>query len=138
MTSLFSVKWYINKIIRISIIIIWSNNCYRHHDKSCRFRCLYLNIIDPKRVFRDAMLQTVGDMTSALKIGTNITDRICQIDPSYVECVFMCPSDWMAIVEIYIHKIPYPDWSRSLSHWQKIRVVVGLRQDYGYVNVIPC
>ena len=44
-----------------------------------------------KRVFRDAMLQTVGDLTSAPETGTNIIDWWEPIDALYVGSILFSP-----------------------------------------------
>ena len=44
----------------------------------------------------------VGDLTSAPETGTNIANRLGPIYTPYMECVLMCLSDLMAIIEIYI------------------------------------
>ena len=48
----------------------------------------------------------VGDLASVPKTGTNITYRWNPIDDPYMECVLICSSDLMAIIELGIRKNP--------------------------------
>ena len=59
-------------------------------------------------MFRDATLQTVGDMTSSPETGRYITDRREPVDTSYVERVLICLSGLMAIIEMGICKSLLP------------------------------
>ena len=50
----------------------------------------------------------MGDLISEPKIGSYITDQRKPVDTTDVECVFICPSDLMVIIEIDIRKSPLP------------------------------
>ena len=61
-----------------------------------------------KRIFRNTTLQTVDDLNSAPKTGTDITDRWEPINAPYVDDVLIFPSDLMATIEMDIRKNPLP------------------------------
>ena len=79
----------------------------------------YLYLIR-KRMFRDAILQMVGDLTSAPETRASITDRWGPIDGPYIECVCMYPSDLTTIIEMDICKFLYPKRLRPFC-WTWIR-----------------
>ena len=47
----------------------------------------------------------MGDLTSEPEIGSYITDQREPVDTTDVECVFICPSDLMVIIEIDIRNV---------------------------------
>ena len=57
----------------------------------------------------------MDDFTSAPETGTDITDQLKSRNTLYMECVLICPSDLMTIIEINIRKDPLP--SRITATW---------------------
>ena len=51
----------------------------------------------------------MDDLTSAPETGSYITGQRDPVDAPYMECVLISPSNLMTIIEMDIHKIPYPD-----------------------------
>ena len=76
-----------------------------------------------KRIFRDAILQTVGNLTSASETETNIIDRWRHIYALHVEYFIMCPSNQIVIIKRDICTNPLT--RRVTSNWFTDKTIEG-------------
>ena len=89
----------------IKYIIQSNNNNNNNNNRFMFFSKLESTL---KRLFRDAMLHTVVDLTNTSETGANITDQRGPIDTPYMGCNLMHPFNLVAIVEVDNRNNPLP------------------------------
>ena len=77
----------------------------------------------------------MGDLTSVPETGSCITDRREPVDAPYMECILICPSILIAIIDMDIHKGSLPRRiTANLSNDKNLYRTAGLGR--GHVDLL--